>query len=629
MKNIPKTIATFILLFSVCQTVCAREYYVSTGGKDTNSGEKDKPFRTISKAATSMQAGDICIVRAGTYRETVHFSKSGTKDSPIKFIAAPGEEVILDGTEPVIGDWSIFKDNIYKVAFNGEPFEQLFVEDKMMVEARWPNMTFEQRFDRSSWAQSGSGSKQDLMICDALVDTDIDWTGALATLNVGQQFKTWTRTVKKHDKNSNRFTYFLDERVGNDKSTGKIWEDDYFFLTGKLEALDSPTEWFFDKEKQLLYLWTTDGGDPQRQKVMVKKRSYAFDFKNCEYVQIKGFKFFATTFQLVNSDHCVIEDCQMEFPTYTRRLKEMDPQGMPRESPATLVDGNHNIVRKVGLAYSNNHGLSVNGQGNLVDNCIVHDVNWSGAFAYPGISLKSSKGGDLGNKIIHSTVSSVGNMGIWFAGFNNEVGYNHVFKTGLVCKDIAAVHTGSPATAGSVAHHNWIHGAAGKGLRGDDQTRNLTFHNNVVWDCRDVGIIMKGDNNYVYNNTLIGPTESGILLIPTRTEPKKWWTIVETLEIQNENSFFFNNLVVGIEYRDQPLTKSDNIFNNIVMKQENLDDILENIEKQDFRPKEGSGAVGTGRIMKNKPTNYKGKAPDIGAYDYGGENWKAGADWKF
>lgn len=61
-------------------------YYVSTSGKDTNSGSAAAPFKTFSKAASVLAAGDTLQVLAGTYNETLTLSKSGTAAAPITVI---------------------------------------------------------------------------------------------------------------------------------------------------------------------------------------------------------------------------------------------------------------------------------------------------------------------------------------------------------------------------------------------------------------------------------------------------------------------------------------------------------------------------------------------------------------
>ena len=57
--------------------------------------------RTISAAAAKAEPGDIVLIHSGTYREAVTVDKSGTKEKPIRFVAAPGENVVLTGADLV------------------------------------------------------------------------------------------------------------------------------------------------------------------------------------------------------------------------------------------------------------------------------------------------------------------------------------------------------------------------------------------------------------------------------------------------------------------------------------------------------------------------------------------------
>ena len=62
-----------IILFTVFSSVVvqAATYYVSTTGSDSNPGTSTKPWRNPNKCALSpIKAGDICIVRSGTYTDT-------------------------------------------------------------------------------------------------------------------------------------------------------------------------------------------------------------------------------------------------------------------------------------------------------------------------------------------------------------------------------------------------------------------------------------------------------------------------------------------------------------------------------------------------------------------------------
>jgi hypothetical protein len=72
-------------------------FYVSPAGSDNNPGSLDRPWKTIQKAADSLQPGDTVYIREGVYNEQVQIRISGSLGSPITFINYPGETVIIDG----------------------------------------------------------------------------------------------------------------------------------------------------------------------------------------------------------------------------------------------------------------------------------------------------------------------------------------------------------------------------------------------------------------------------------------------------------------------------------------------------------------------------------------------------
>jgi hypothetical protein len=272
------------------------------------------------------------------------------------------------------------------------------------------------------------------------------------------------------------------------------------------------------------------------------------------------------------------------------------------------------------------------GFNNRVENCIVHDASWFGTIEHAGISIKAFKGDRTQSTVSRCTVFNVGNIGIRYYGGPNVVEYNHVHHTGLACHDIAAIHTGSPAAAGSIARYNWVHHSMGLAMRGDDQTRELTVHHNLVWDC-DQGIIVKGDRNKVYHNTILGTGDHGRLTIPTRQEPKKWWTRHEILPVQNANSQFFNNYCEEVTYRHEPLPQNQGISHNVTHEGKTpYADVLVDVDaaalesgQPDARPRENSPLIDQGKVVEGLTDDYFGNAPDVGAYEYGKPAWRAGA----
>ncbi len=80
-------------------------YYVAPGGNDQNDGiNVDAPWKTISKAASTLKAGDTVIIGKGIYEEQVIPSNSGVEGKYIVYMANPGDEVVLEGKNIKIAD---------------------------------------------------------------------------------------------------------------------------------------------------------------------------------------------------------------------------------------------------------------------------------------------------------------------------------------------------------------------------------------------------------------------------------------------------------------------------------------------------------------------------------------------
>lgn len=606
---------TIILSLIAIQSSWCATYFVSLDGNDRNQGTIDKPFRTIQKASNTMRAGDICNIQQGTYRESVSLKRSGSMNKPIRFIGALDENgrslVTIDGTDPVNTEWTPTAVNgkqVYSTTLK-EPTTQVFYKTHPMTEARWPDQKFEQIWNRSTWAKSSKGSLKGTMISSELSDTNVDWTGAIAVLNVGHQFKTWVRKVDQHKAGSTEFTYTLTERMSNGKEDGHTWWDDSYYLFGKIEALTSPEEWYFDDQSNRLLFYPPKESKPAPGDVHIKVREIGISGRNIHHVEISGINFFGCTLDFSRSSHITVENCDILFPNYSRMLTDTAEKGKRRSDFQTRLDGRHNTVRKVRVAYGNTGGIQVSGKNNTVENCIVHDVCWAGNLHHPGIVIRGTKEDTCDSSVSGSTIYNVGNVGILHQHGNNRIEFNHVYNTGLACKDIAAIHTGSPRAAGGVVAYNWVHDSMGKGIRGDDQTRGLTFHHNVIWNC-DEGMILKGDFNKCYNNTILGEGGHGCLIIPTRAEPRKWWAKHAFLDVQNANSAFANNLVESLIYRHDPLPDNKRITNNVELEKTSLlKRFLEAASDQSFQSL--ADEVGA----------------KVGAYVAGEKAWTPGADW--
>lgn len=115
MPTIRHVFLTFWLMAGcllMTATGSAATYFVAQGdpsASDANLGASRHPWKTLSRAARApLKPGDIVLVKAGVYRETVDIHVSGQPGKPITFAAAPGQKVVVKGSDVVTGQWERF-----------------------------------------------------------------------------------------------------------------------------------------------------------------------------------------------------------------------------------------------------------------------------------------------------------------------------------------------------------------------------------------------------------------------------------------------------------------------------------------------------------------------------------------
>lgn len=254
----------------------ASTYYVSTTGDDTTgTGSISNPWRTIQKAADTMVAGDTCIIRGGTYRETVTLSKSGTSTSPLTFQAYDGETVTVSGADPVTG-WTNYSGSIYYAAMTGSlgTKDQIFANGQMQFQARWPNSTSLDPLN-PTFGTVDSGSTTTINDAD-LTQAAGYWVGKTLWCVPGTGYKSYTSTITSSNVGSITFNAIGVAAVAGNN----------YYITGDLQDLDSPGEWYYDSVTSRLYLWAPGGVDPNTITVEAKKRTYAFDLSSRSYMSL-------------------------------------------------------------------------------------------------------------------------------------------------------------------------------------------------------------------------------------------------------------------------------------------------------------------------------------------------------
>jgi len=128
---------------------------------DDGPGSAERPWKTLAHAAAAPLApGDTVLIEAGVYREEVKLKHSGEPDHPITFAAAPGQRVVIKGSDLIKGPWVRVKGdptvpepypnayaNVWKVKLGPEYFQGPEFHDpaRRYISSVWRDQTLLQQ----------------------------------------------------------------------------------------------------------------------------------------------------------------------------------------------------------------------------------------------------------------------------------------------------------------------------------------------------------------------------------------------------------------------------------------------------------------------------------------------------
>jgi hypothetical protein len=88
LKNLARQSLPGLFVVLTAIQVDAADLYVGPDGRDSNPGTIDRPFKTITRAATAATPGTTVWVAPGIYREIVETSASGTPTARIRYVSS-------------------------------------------------------------------------------------------------------------------------------------------------------------------------------------------------------------------------------------------------------------------------------------------------------------------------------------------------------------------------------------------------------------------------------------------------------------------------------------------------------------------------------------------------------------
>ena len=604
MRPISRLPSAFLWL-TLCLHVpaLASQYVVAPHGSDANPGSEAAPFKTIGKAAEVMIPGDVCLVRAGVYRETVTPAHDGEAGKPIVFAAWRGERPVVTGLDEVSG-WrrtgkGRWRTHVELPLGSGN---QVFFGDVMGDEVRWPNNRDADPMTPDA-ARIASGDAGHIVCNEFPNGLAADaFDGTTLWVIAGAKWSSWTmpvtgydpavKTIRCEPHRSKWITVHM-----NPKRRGGI-----FVVTGGRQMPDAPREWRYDEQAETLYAQFPQGAKPQTCTVSAKRRRLAFDLSKRSFIEVRGFEVEAATLSLAHAEHCLVQGLYAHHISHTRGGRTAGGIG----ADGIELSGTGNTIRDCEIAYTVGSGIVLSGTRNAVVNCYIHDTDYFGCYGCP---VKISGAEHL---ISHNTIHDTGRDGLQYGGRANVIQFNHIYRVGLLTHDLGITYRGGTDGDGTELHHNWFHdnlaSASASGLYLDNYTHNFLIHHNVIWNIPGLALHLNRPSGYnlAFNNTIFGKV-------------RHWgrWPGEEVDGMFGDG--LANNLVTG-EMKMLPEVRRSH---NLVKLPRWTD-----AEGWQAAANVPAAAVDGGRVIPGITDGFVGKAPDVGAYEAGAQPWRAGHDFE-
>ncbi len=584
-----KKIYLFLVCFFLTSTSYSLDYYISPNGSDDNPGTFEEPFATLEKARDAIRAEkpfssetDVNVwLREGTYNLSKSFElleqDSGVDSFPVVYRNYPDEKVIISGgmdLNPSLFSQVTDKKILKRLEENARPHileinlkklgvtnfgkhqqyghalpvvtapMELYFNNEVMTLARYPNdgyMLIGKVHDTGSIPRIKDYENIRGGIFEYTDDRHEKWQGLddvwfQGTFKWGyadDKIKVdWIDPDKHLVKLATPHMYGID--------TGKNYR--HYYALNILEELDSPGEWYVDKNTGMLYFWPPE--DISNSKIsisIVDEPMFVLDhvsfvniqgliFENARdmgiYIEGGGYNTIAgcTIRNMGTIGILMGKGAKQTFPHITHD----DYDGVPvSRTIGTLIPqlykyttwdrdgGNNHWIISCDVYNTGCGGIYLSGgdkknliNGNcLVENCRVHDYNRRNKFLWAGIIVDG-----CGNKIRHNEIFNSDFQGIYVHGNEHVFEYNHLHHLTLNSNDTSPWYNGrDPSDRGLVIRNNFFHHCGNPdrewtmGIYFDDAAGGGLVEGNILYKVGSFGTIYSnaGHDITVRNNILI------------------------------------------------------------------------------------------------------------------------------
>jgi hypothetical protein len=540
-----KLILVLVALVLTTADLRAADLYVSTIGRDAWSGTRgtpntdktDGPLATLQAARDRIRAmkkngplpagGVSVVLGGGTYflPKTFQLDKidSGTAEAPIVYRAAKGQKVHVVGGRPITGftpyRGQILKANVAAQGFKGIYFRQLFFDGRRQHLARYPNFDPQNPYG-GGWAYADGRP--------IAMEKNVPGESRRTLQYKERDARKWSRPEEgqvfvfpRYNWRNNIIpiaTIDRPQRIVTLRGDASypIRPGDRYYVQNLLEELDAPGEWYLDRRTQTLYFWP-----PARLKGKTlcapTMRTLIEIGPGASHLTIRGLVLECCegTAVLLNG----ASDCLVAGNT-------IRAVGDYRSPGVSVVDGKRNGVvgndiYEVGqsaIMLTGGDHVTLTAAENYADNNYIHHT---GVFYKQGVGVWLE---GVGNRATHNLIHDCPRFGIFFAGNNLRIEYNHIRHVDLETSDTGAVYTIGRdwiSSRGTQIRYNYFHDILGYGRENghwvsphyawgiylDDNAGGVDIVGNIVArTIRGLIHVHNGFDNLIENNILIDAT---------------------------------------------------------------------------------------------------------------------------
>ena len=308
---------TFAIVMWIAVAVCllnvscgdTQKVFVSLTGDDSKDGSPKSPVRSVRRAQTIVRQmildgleSDVEVrIAEGIYQlnQTLEF---GLEDSPprnlrVTYQAAPGARVVFSGGVE-LGNWKRNGRGVWEAAWREQRQElmrvdgkeklwvprQLFINSKRGIRARHPDFGYfrvrravgdfrtEFEFNSDQWTPAENIQEIELALLH-------DWS---------------ISRVRVKEINLKDSIIKLAERVGGPHDFFRIngfEQDPRFFLENSRSFLNSPNEFFFDRDQRVVQLVLNADGNPNQMNMTVPRLETLVRVRGSEAEPVRGVQF--------------------------------------------------------------------------------------------------------------------------------------------------------------------------------------------------------------------------------------------------------------------------------------------------------------------------------------------------